>query len=340
MRFSYPLLVCCLLFSLTTIEASGRQPSPRFTPGPGSKGGVLSIKRFARHYGFKKVEVGEEEVVLKGDVHELKLYPGSRRSVLNGTLVWLNEPLMDHHGQLVLAERDVQFTLVPILRPSSVLQDQGFEVVVLDPGHGGEDSGALSPTGLMEKDVVLDISRRVRALLLPKGIRVFLTRHDDRFLELEERPRRADRWNVNAFISLHVNSGSRSAQGAETFVLSLPGSLSTNQNPDSAAPTTSSPGNDVNAQNMALAYSLHHALRSVPGTTDRGVKRARFSVLRTATAPAALVEMGFLSHPVEGPKFRDPAHLDQVARSIARGIDNYLRAVKRAKMTSQPTEEE
>jgi N-acetylmuramoyl-L-alanine amidase len=298
------------------------------------------VKQFARHYGFDHRKEEEDRIVLRGEVHELILYHGSRRSELNGTLVWLNEPLLEHDRNWVLSERDIRFTLAPLLRPGSVLKTQGFEVVVLDPGHGGEDSGALSPGGLEEKEVVLDVARRVRALLLRQGIRVYLTRHDDRFLELEERPRRADRWQSDLFVSIHANSGSRSAQGIETFVLSLPGSLSTNQDPNSPAPTSSYPGNDFNEANMALAYSLHHALRTLSGTVDRGVKRARFSVLRDAGSPAALVEMGFLSHPVEGKRFYDTAYRDQLARSIATGIDNYLRAVKKARMMLEPQAQE
>lgn len=328
MRFF--LFLTLLVLCHRNAEASGRRPSPHFTPGPDRNHDVLSVKKFARHYGFDDIDRLEDRLVLKGEVHEVELYHGSRRSIVNGTLVWLNEPLLQHNRTWVLTERDIRNTLVPLLRPTEVLRDAGYQVVVLDPGHGGEDSGAVSPTGLMEKDVVLDVSRRVRALLQKKGVKVFLTRHDDRFLDLDERPRRADRWEVDLFVSIHANAGSRSAQGVETFVLSLPGSLSTNQDPDSPAPTSTYPGNAQNEANVALAYALHHSLRGLPETIDRGVKRARFSVLRSASAPAALIEMGFLSHPVEGKRFHDPDHRERVARSLARGIDNYLRAVKRA----------
>jgi N-acetylmuramoyl-L-alanine amidase len=340
MRFLILHVIFLLLLSAGDVFASGRPPAPQFTPGPDNGQPVLSVRNFARHYGFDRIDRQEDRVVLKGEVHELVLFQGSRRALLNGTLVWLNEPVVVHRKTWVLTERDVRFTLAPVLRPFTVLHDQGFQVVVLDPGHGGEDPGALSPSGLQEKEVVLDVARRVRALLLRQGVRVYLTRHDDRFLELDERPRRAGRWQVDAFVSLHVNSGAATALGAETFVLSLPGSLSTNQNPASPAPTNSYPGNTLNGPNMALAYSLHHALRSVPGVVDRGVKRARFSVLRQSPAPAALVEMGFLSHPEEGKKFQDSAYRDEMARSIARGIDNYLRAVKKARMASEAQQQE
>lgn len=336
---SLPILLLLLLPAFE-VAASGRRPDPSTISSDSTASRGVTLKDFARAHGFRTVKSEKDHFRLSGEVHTLLLYRGSRRAVLNGTLVWLSEPLLPRGKEWWIDEKDVRFTLQPVLRPASVLANEGTRIVVLDPGHGGQDSGARSPDGLEEKEVVLDISRRVRALLQPRGIRVLLTRHDDRFLELEERPRRADRWDADLFVSIHANSGRSSAQGVETFVLSLPGSLSTNQNAGTPAPTVSHPGNLHNATNMALAYSLHHSLRMLPQTQDRGVKRARFAVLRTATAPAALVEMGFLSHPVEGKRFRDPDHRERVARSIARGIDNYLQAVKTAHVNQELNSEE
>ena len=300
----------------------------------------MSVKSFARAYGFRQVKSEKDRLVLKGAVHTVILYRDSRRSLVNGSLVWLNEPLVRRQKDWMLHERDVRLTLVPLLRPSDALAGLGSRIVVLDPGHGGEDSGAVSPKGLLEKDVALDISRRVRNLLARRGVKVYLTRHDDRFLELEERPRRAGKWKADVFVSVHANAGASTAKGTETFALSIPGSHSTNHTSGKPAPKTSSPGNRHNEANVALAYALHHSLMEIPGTTDRGVKRARFSVLRNATCPAALVEVGFLSHPGEGEKFRDAAHRERVARSIARGIDNYLRAVKKAALNAEPNQKE
>lgn len=340
MRFFPILSILIFLAPALGVYASGRSPAPHRLAEEGGAHPVVPVKQLARSFGFHKVVTEKDRILLKGEVHNVILFHGSRRSLVNGTLVWLNEPMVVRNGSWVLSGKDVTNTLLPLLRPTEFLGQQGFQVVVLDPGHGGNDSGAVSPTGLKEKELVLDVAHRVRALLQSRGVTVYLTRHDDRFLELEERPRRAERWKADLLVSLHANSGINSARGVETFALSLPGSLSTNQDPDTAAPTTSVPGNVQNQANMALAYALQHSLRSLPETTDRGVKRARFTVLRSATTPTALVEMGFLTHPEEGKRFHDPAWRERMAHSIARGIDNYLRAVKTAKMNEVTSQQE
>lgn len=330
MRFFRLFLMMGCLCPGVELWASGRTRPPSSLPGPGQT--WISVQRFAREYGFQNVTPRKEYVTLSGKLHVLHLYRGSRRAVLDGTIVWLNQPFSQVEGTWVLHAKDAQLTLPPLLRPSEVLKDQGFQVVVLDPGHGGHDPGA-SYYGMNEKDVALDIARRVRAILQKRGVRVYLTRHDDRYLQLVERPRRAKRWNADAFVSIHLNAAAKHAQGIETFALSIPGSLSTNQDPNSAPPLNANPGNQYDQANMALSYAVHHSLSKLPGTKDRGVKRARFAVLKTAPCAATLVEVGFLSHAQEGKRFKSAAYRDQVARSIAQGIDKYLRAVKTARMS-------
>jgi len=202
---------------------------------------------------------------------------------------------------------------------------------VLDAGHGGHDSGAVSPEGPLEKHVVLDITKRVRTRLSDLGYTVFVTRHDDRFLSLEERPRRAEAWEADVFVSIHANSGGETAKGTETFALSLPGHRSTNQRPGTPVSEESNPGNRFDAENMALAFSLHRSLLTgAHGLTDRGVRRARFAVLKLAPCPAALVEVGFLTHAEEGKALATAGHRAEIADSLAAGIDNYLREVQKA----------
>lgn len=291
---------------------------------------TVNVKDFARSYGFTEVKVSQDVVLLKGHVHELRLFKGSRRAELNGTVLWLNDPMLVVNRLWVLSWVDVQLTLRPLLLPTEVLTGQGSRIVVLDAGHGGEDSGAVSPGKLMEKHVVLDITRRVRALLLARGYQVMLTRHDDRFLELTERPRRAAQWKADVFVSIHANSGSATAVGTETFVLSLPGYASTNQSVDVAVPKDRFDGNAFDQANMNLGFAIHHALVQQNTLTDRGLRRARFSVLKNAPCPAALVEVGFITQAQEGSKLSTPAYRAAMALSIATGIDNYLRAVKKA----------
>lgn len=312
------------------VLGSGRPPGNSGadkTPQPSK---TVNVRDFARAYGFTEVQVGKDRILLKGHVHELLLFKDSRRAELNGTLVWLNDPMVVQNRLWVISLVDVQLTLRPLLLPAEVLTGLGHQTVVLDAGHGGEDSGAVSPGRLMEKQVVLDITRRVRALLLARGYQVLLTRHDDRFLELDERPRRAGQWRADVFISIHANSGSASAVGTETFALSLPGYLSTNQAAGTAVSREVHPGNAFNQANISVAYAIHHALIQQNDLTDRGLRRARFAVLKNAPCPAALVEVGFLTHAQEGARLAKTEYRAAMALSIATGIDNYLRAVKKA----------
>jgi N-acetylmuramoyl-L-alanine amidase len=292
----------------------------------------VPVKKFARDFGFTKLSDGEKEIRLQGAVHTLRLAKDSRVASLNDTVIVLSEPMRVEKKQWVLSAVDVQRTLRPLLLPSDSLRGQGFRTLVLDAGHGGADSGAVSAAGVMEKVVVLDITRRVRDHLLEKGHRVFLTRHDDRMLTLEERPRRAEQWKADLFVSIHANSGPAAARGIETFVLSLPGQLSSNQSPPTPAPALPSPGNRFDDANVALGYAIHRALTQGVSSPDRGLKRARFVVLKDAPAPAALVEVGFLSHAEEGASLARANERARIAAAIAAGIDNYLRAVKKAAM--------
>lgn len=331
MRFSVKLFLFLAIQSLSLVGlASGRPPPDTPDSSPLQFPPTVSVKDFARQFGFTKVNVEKDQIRLKGNVHELILRKDSRKAELNGSLLWLNDAMVVNNRLWVLSQKDVELSLKPLLLPTKVLRGHGHRIVVLDAGHGGADSGAISPTGLLEKTVVLDITRRVRALLLAQGYQVYLTRHDDRNLELAERPRRAEKWNADVFVSIHANSGGPTAVGTETFALSLPGYASTNQAPGSAIPNNENPGNHFNQANISLAYAIHDALVHQNQLTDRGVRRARFAVLRDASCPAALVEVGFLSHPREGAQLAQAETRAALALSIATGIDNYLRNVKKA----------
>lgn len=336
--FRYFPAAAVLLVALLTL-GSGRPPPSEGTPPTVHLPKTVSVKSFARSYGFTKVAVGKDAIHLKGRVHEMLLRKDSRQLRFNGTVVWLNDAMVVKDRQWVLSQTDVQRTLKPLLVPTQVLKARGHQVVVLDAGHGGEDGGALSPSGLKEKQVVLDITKRVRALLLAQGYTVYVTRHDDRFLELTERPRRAEKWKADVFVSIHANSGSPTAIGTETFALSLPGYPSTNQAPGSKIPKNTNPGNVFDQANVSLAFAIHHALVQQNKLTDRGLRRARFAVLKHAPCPAALVEVGFLSHPVEGARLAKSETRAALALSIATGIDNYLRTVKKAAISPETQEE-
>ncbi len=213
--------------------------------------------------------------------------------------------------------------------------------VVLDPGHGGADAGARSASGLLEKDLTLDVARRVRRLLEARGIPVRLTRESDADRALTDRTAMANRLRARVFVSLHANASPvASVRGAETYYMSLD-----REGTDARATATAAlenrpaggggrSGVDLVLWEMAqakvlnesarLALALERRLDRNLGLPDRGVKQAPFVVLTGATMPAALVEMGFLTNPEESRRLADPAYRDRLARAIAGGILDYL----------------
>ena len=217
-----------------------------------------------------------------------------------------------------------------------VQQPQG-PVIVLDPGHGGEDLGAQSPTGAAEKDIVLAVARGVAARLQVAGITARLTRERDELVGLAERTAVANRLQAAAFVSIHVNaSPARSARGAETYYMSA--DPSDTQAAQSAARENVGASEDAlqlilwdlayvaNLNSSArLAHTIQERLNALQGIKDRGVRQAPFVVLTGATMPSALVELGFISNPEEANRLQDATVQDQLASVLAEAIAEFVR---------------
>ncbi len=274
-----------------------------------------------------------ERVILQSPLAELTFKPDSREVRIGHIIVWLHEPVIRGKGSWLLAEVDALTVIDPIMRPGEHLRKTGHRVVVLDPGHGALDSGAKSRRGIEEKRAALDIARRVRQHLASAGAVVYMTRENDRFVQLEERSRLAAGWGADLFVSIHLNAAAnRDARGVETFVMAAEGQSSTVGGSKSPA----APGNRHNAGNAALGFQLQRSLIQQTRAVDRGLKRARFIVLRNAPCPAALIECGFLSHADEEKLLMTETYRDEVARGIARGIVNYVTLSRQAQHRAHP----
>jgi N-acetylmuramoyl-L-alanine amidase len=194
--------------------------------------------------------------------------------------------------------------------------------VVLDPGHGGEDSGAVGAQRVCEKKVALDVAARVAARLRDSGVVVRMTRTQDQTLPLYQRPACARRWGADLFVSMHLNSSRNDdAAGLETYIVPAAGYPSTSS---TRADSRSCDGNRFDAQNALLAYYLQRGVLSTARIPDRGIKRARFEVLTEAPCPAALVECGFVSNRSEARRLRDAEYREALADGISRGILTYI----------------
>jgi N-acetylmuramoyl-L-alanine amidase len=234
----------------------------------------------------------------------------------------------------------VVLTLIALAAPR--LADAGVPhpVVVLDPGHGGSNTGAHGVIGgLREKHLTLAIAERVANALRAHGIDAILTRTTDRTLTLRQRVEIAERANADLFVSIHANaSPSRTQRGFETFLLPARGldvdGRALRGDVGAARPGI---GRDVAAvlddvergaaqwAAAELAARIQHALREQRGAdADRGVRQDIDHVLLGATMPAVLVEVGFIDHPVEGKELADSGVQAQLADAIARAIEDQL----------------
>lgn len=188
----------------------------------------------------------------------------------------------------------------PATSPKPRRVAQGRMVVVIDPGHGGKDPGAIGLRGLQEKNVILPISKKIADILEKKGIQVVMTRDSDYFVDLAPRVTIADRADANLFVSIHANSmpaNRTDVNGLETYYYS---------------------------SGQGLARAIHsNVLRSI-SIRDRGVRKARFYVLRKSSMPSVLVEVVFVTGAVDSPRLGTTAYQNQMAEAIARGILQYI----------------
>jgi N-acetylmuramoyl-L-alanine amidase len=209
-------------------------------------------------------------------------------------------------------------------------------LVVLDPGHGGEDEGARGPGGEREKDITLAVARLTAARLQAAGVNARLTRDGDDTLPLAQRTALANRLRADAFVSIHVNaSPAKGARGAETYFMNADASDA--QAAQAAARENAGAGSDavqlilwdlahvanLNASSK-LALDIQDRLNALHGITDRGVKQAPFVVLTGAAMPAVLVEVGFLSNPDEAGLLMSAPYESDIAGALSDAIVTFL----------------
>ena len=179
---------------------------------------------------------------------------------------------------------------------------KGKIVVIIDPGHGGKDSGAIGIGGVLEKDVILPIGKRIAEVLERNGIQVIMTRDSDYFVTLPGRVTMAQRANADVFVSIHANSAGASrpeVSGLETYHYN---------------------------SGLRLAQIVHSKILQSLNVRDRNVRKARFYVLRKTSMPSILVETGFLTGRDDAAKLRTSAYQNQMADAIAQGILQYLKS--------------
>jgi N-acetylmuramoyl-L-alanine amidase len=265
------------------------------------------------------------------------IFDGAPGEVRASTLVDPDRLVLDFHRPASPAERETRVATTPL------------KLMVIDAGHGGHDPGATGPTGLMEKELVLDVARRVARLVSEQlGTKVLLSRDGDHFVPLRDRTSFANRAQADVFVSIHANAHREAAsEGVETYFLSS--EATDNASRQVAAlensviqlekPAAKGRGGDLvktilwdlaqsefQEESSRLAEVVQDSMTATLRIPSRGVKQAGFYVLGGAAMPAILIEIGFVTNPKEERKLRDNRYRDEIARAIVAGLSEYKRA--------------
>jgi len=288
-------------------------------PGP-----ELDLEKLHQKFDLTRTsEPATGRETLRGPGLTVSFAPGLRVALVNGDVMRLESPVEISGGRIrlpadlaSLIERlapprksaaDVEAAPKPARRPGSL--DRPFKIV-LDAGHGGIHTGCHARGGYTEKDVTLDVSRRLRDLLDEMGAEVVMTRESDTHFsedidtDLMRRVAISDRARPDLFLSIHCNwTPNPDVRGFEVYV--------------------SRDGKADRGDSRRMAAEVRSAFRAGLDTEDRGIKEAGFKVVRHTDAPAVLVELDFISNPVSSRQFADPDHRQRVAELLAEAVRRF-----------------
>ncbi len=338
-RFMSAVLSALIFVFAGTACASPERHSAASTVAHIKVAGVdyVDIRIAFGRLGFKAVWVEREKRMrIHSDKVEIYTEDGKRDVTVNGLRVLMGEPAVFRGNTLYISRIDADALFLPILSPSSVKTPPApaLRVIVLDPGHGGQDAGTQNKAlKLDEKNFTLDVAKRLRVLLEKQGFKVVMTRTDDRFIPLAGRAEIANRAEADLFISIHFNAvgGAPAVNGSETYVMTPQFHRSTGSPLRDPSDSVANPGNFNDPWNALLGYHMQAQMVGRLGTFDRGLKRARFAVLRLVKSPAVLVEAGYLSNEAEAKKIATSAYRAEIAEALAQGVSSYALAITTAK---------
>ena len=301
------LLVCLILSGVAWTPARFSNKGRRY----------LDLAAFAGQYQMKVVRSGKK-VLAEGPGKKLVMEVSNRKIVWNGMTILLGHPVIQQGDRIGVSESDWNSTLRALFSLQTIFPHR-LRVITLDAGHGGSDRGAAGRIS-KEKDITLKLTRRVADILRRCQYQVHLTRHSDVSLPLKSRTALQRSRQSDLFVSIHVNATTdKKVTGIETFCLTPADAPSSHGKGE----FVKNPSNRFDINNFALACCVQRSLLKRTGALDRGVKRARFAVLRDISAPGVLVEIGFISNLQEERRLNDPVYVEKIARGIAEGIILY-----------------
>ena len=286
---------------------------------------------------------------LNRDTQQVSLRVGDALVLVNGNPMHLNSPIDVYQGTIAVPRQfkeqvfDVLFRQAALPHRRMGAEKIKLHKVVIDPGHGGNDPGAIGKNGLKEKDVNLDIAKRLSSLLRAEGIQTVLTRSTDKFIPLSTRVNMANRSGADLFISIHSNAArSRSLCGFEVYYvapsvsdskraaltarstsLNLRGAVFSSDNQDLKAIIWDMIYTNSRAESIKLSRSLCKVMDTSIDADILGVKNARFQVLKGITMPGILIEVGFVSNLKEERLLKTANYREKLAVGILEGIRDY-----------------
>ncbi len=286
----------------------------------------VSFANVAQFYRFPQFSQASRTVSLRDDRRGIRAQAETSEFFINGVRFFSEFPLVARENENLISALDIAKIVEPVLRPNKIKGAKEIDTVVLDPGHGGEDSGTSGPWG-NEKTYALDVALTAREQLLRAGFKVEMTRSTDTAVALEDRVAFANRFPNAVFISIHFNSAS-GGSGVESYALApagVPSNASTENHPSDD--TAWFQGNAQDAANIALTAAVHASILAKVSVFDRGVRHARFHVLRDSKLPAVLVEAGFLNDRTEGARIARASYRQKLGQAVAAAVTSYNRAV-------------
>ena len=326
-RKSLLLLLDGLLFPTLTASAAGLDDGWEKVRHDGHN--YVTVGSIRKFYNFHSMKVNGSFLELENKTVKIKFTIGGQEVFMNHVKFVFSFKVIPHQGRYLVSRIDLSKLVDPVLRPFCNIQTSTpFDTVIIDPGHGGNDPGAVNRYG-KEATYNLAVARILKQQLEARRFKVIMTRNSDHTLSLAERVIYANRFQNAIFISIHFNSGGRGrAQGIETFTLSPAGvahyGRGLHQNDFQLRN-----GNTQDSANIALATAVHSTCLLKTGRPDRGIRRARFSVLTGVRHPAILLEGGFMSHSYEARLIANVTYQRTIASAITDAVMKYRLATMR-----------
>ncbi len=262
--------------------------------------------------------VAGQRLLGNGEV-TLAFGPAPRELRIQERLCILAHPVLeDSSGDLLVSKVDVLQLIEPVLRPTYIANRSAVRTVVIDPGHGGHDTGTVTPYA-READVALVVSTKLGAELRKRGFEVVYTQEQNQYLSPQGRVDKANATPAAIFVSLHLNSGRSDMKGAQTYTLTPCGK---NEPP--------LPGHEFSQCSMALAMALQSSLVEKAEAADGGCRRVRYSPLNSLRCPAVMVEMGYATNPEEGTRLATEEYQIKLANALADGVEAFARVMNPA----------